>query len=150
MSNEFVQKEMKKVIDSTEYPKNMALASAWALAHFKGVNIKIFDVSEISSLCDYNVIASAENTIQAKAMVDEIQSSLQQNGAKLISIEGLSDGEWILVDLGDIIVHIFQETSRGAYDLESLWKDSPQVEIPSEYYFGHSTEKPTESTGNYF
>lgn len=150
MSNDFVQKEMKKVVDSCEYPKNMALASAWAIANFKGINIKIFDVSAISSLCDYNIIASAENTTQAKAMVDQIQHSLQDNGAKLISIEGLSDGEWILVDLGDLIVHIFQDTSREAYDLESLWEGCPQVEIPSEFYFGQSPDAEVATSENYF
>ena len=150
MSNDFVQKEMKKVVGSCEYPKNMALASAWAIAHFKGINIKIFDVSKISSLCDYNIIASAENTIQARAVVDEIQNSLKENGAKLISVEGATDGEWILVDLGDIIVHIFQEASREAYNLESLWQDCPQVEIPSEFYFGQAPDKQTQASENYF
>ena len=142
---------MKKVLDTAEYPKNMALASAWAIAHFKGINIKIFDVSASSSLCDYTIIATAENTTQAKAMVDEIQYNLKQNGAKLIAVEGLTDGEWILVDLGDIIVHIFQEVSRDIYHLESLWEGSPQVEIPSEYYFGPGAEAgKADSTQNYF
>ena len=151
MSNPFVQKEMKKVLESAEYPKNMALASAWAIANFKGINIKIFDVAKTSSLCDYNIIATAENTMQAKAMVDVIQSNLKEAGAKLISVEGLSDGEWILIDLGDIIVHIFQEISRDVYHLESLWVGSPQVEIPSAFYFGHDNETGTaDSTENYF
>lgn len=151
MSNPFVEKEIKKVLETAEYPTNMALASAWVIAHFKGINIKIFDVSKTSSLCDFNVIATAENTIQAKAMVDEIQRNLKNAGAKLISVEGLSDGEWILVDLGDIIVHIFQEISRDVYHLESLWEGSPQVEIPSEYYFGPGNEAGTnDSSENYF
>lgn len=151
MSNPFVEKEIKKVLETAEYPKNMALASAWAIAHFKGINIKIFDVAESSSLCDYNIIATAENTIQARAMVDVIQKNLTAAGAKFVSIEGLSDSEWILVDLGDIIVHIFQELSRDVYHLETLWEGSPQVEIPSEFYFGPGNESgPTDSSENYF
>lgn len=151
MSNPFIEKEMKKVLGSAEYPKNMALASAWAIANFKGINIKIFDVSATSSLCDFNIIATAENTIQAKSMVEQIQKNLQSAGAKLISVEGLGDGEWILVDLGDIIVHIFQEPSRDLYHLESLWQGSPQVEIPAEYYFGPGNESPPSSSSeNYF
>lgn len=152
MSNEYVQNEMKKVLESAEYPKNMALASAWAIAHFKGFNIKIFDVSEVSSLCDYNIIASAENTIQAKSMIDEIQASLNAAGAKKSSVEGLGDCEWILLDMGDVIVHVFQDLTRDAYDLDSLWLSSPQVTIPNEYYFGGEESDKTKSdrTDNYF
>ena len=153
MSNPFVQKEMKKVLESTDYPQNMALASAWAIAHFKGINIKIFDVSRVSSLCDYNVIASAENVTQARAMIDEIQHNLKQAGAKMIAAEGLSDGEWILLDMGDVIIHVLQDLSREAYDLDSLWADSPQVKIPTEFYFGAGVEaqqEEKETAENYF
>ena len=153
MSNPYVDREIKKVLESAEFPKNMALASAWIIAHFKGVNIKIFDVSDTSSLCDYNIIASTENTTQAKAIIDEIQAQMKRNlGTKINSVEGVTDGEWILVDMLDCIVHIFQETSRDIFDLESLWQDSPQVQIPNEYYFGATEEikEKTDPTENYF
>ena len=153
MSNTYIQKEVKKVLDSKEAPENMALASAWVIAHFKGINIKIYNTKEQSSLCDYNIIASAENTIQAKSMVDEIMYNLKLEGANVLSLEGLTDGEWILLDLGDIIVHIFQEVSRDVFDLDSLWSECEQVEIPQEYYFGAPEEanKATkDSTDNYF
>lgn len=154
MANPFVEKEVTKIIQeqNIEYPKNMAMACAWIIANFKGINIKIFDVANTSSLCDYNIIASAQNTTQAKAMVDEILVNLKKNGMELISLEGLSDGEWILLDMGDIIVHIFQELSREIFDLDKLWLGAPQVEIPQEYYFQNSEvmAKEEDSSGSYF
>lgn len=151
MSREYIEKEITKIISSEEFPKNMALASAWIIAHFKGVNIKIFDVSQTSSLCDYNIVASAENSTQAKAIVDEIQRQLKQH-INVNSLEGLTDCEWVLLDLLDVIVHIFQETTRDVFALEDLWKDSPKVEIPAEYYYGPGEElKPSsDPTENYF
>jgi ribosome-associated protein len=155
MANPYVTKEVTKIVkdQGLEYPKNFALASAWVIANFKGTNIKIFDVSGSSSLCDYNVIASMQNTMQAKSAIDEIQYNLKQNGGQVLSLEGLSDGEWILLDLGDVIVHLFQEHSRDIYDLDSLWRNFPQVSIPAEYYFGEgqiNINKSQEPTDNYF
>lgn len=153
MSNPYVQKEVKKVLSESEVPLSWAMASAWILAHFKGVNIKIYDTKNSSSLCDYNIIASAENPTQAKTMVDELSFNLKQQGeANVISIEGLKDCEWILLDAGDVIVHIFQDISRDIFDLDSLWTEAPQIEIPQEYYFGAAEEvaKKADPTENYF
>lgn len=155
MANPFVEKEVKKIIteQNIEYPKNMALASAWIIANFKGENIKIFDVKDSSSLCDYNIIATAQNPTQARAIVDEITFNLKRNGMHLISLEGLTDGEWILLDLGDIIVHIFQEYARDIFDLDDLWKHFGQVQIPQDYYFEHKEVTATnteDSNDNFF
>lgn len=155
MANPFIEKEVNKIINEQgiEFPKNHALAVAWIIANFKGVNIKIFDVHESSSLCDFNIIASAQNVTQARSMVDEITFNLKKNGANVISIEGLTDGDWILVDMGDVIVHIFQEVSRDIFDLDSLWGAYPQVEIPSSYYFSNPEMEASGkdgSTDNYF
>lgn len=156
MANPFVEKEVKKIISeqNIEYPKNMALACAWIIANFKGVNIKIFDVGKTSSLCDYNIIASAQNTTQAKSMVDEILTNLKRNGMEMISLEGMTDGDWILLDMGDIIVHIFQEYSREIFDLDKLWSEASQVEIPQEYYFQNTevaaSEEEKDTSDSYF
>lgn len=155
MANPFVEKEVNKIINqqNIEYPKNSALASAWIIANFKGENIKIYDVQNSSSLCDYNIIASAQNITQAKAMVDEISYNLKKSGMKLHSLEGLTDGDWVLLDLGDIIIHIFQEYARELFNLDELWKDFPQIEIPQEYYFEHAELTATtseDSTDSYF
>ena len=145
MSTEYIQKEVSKIIEQNLDTKGFALASAWIIANFKGLNIKIYHTQNSSSLCDYNVIASVENTIQAKSMIGEIEKNFRHHGAEIISLEGLAESEWILLDIGDVIVHLFQETSRDTFDLDDLWKDSPQVSIPHEYYFGGNQEK-TEKT----
>jgi ribosome-associated protein len=149
MSNPFIQSEVDKVLKSQKYPQNSALAAAWIIAHFKGINIKIIDSKETSSLCDYNIIASAENTIQAKSMADEIVKNLKASGMQVISQEGLIKGEWILIDLGDVIVHILQDICRDSYDLDSLWNGQPQVEIPQEFYFGQATDSTSSRPQNY-
>lgn len=153
MSNPYIQKEIAKIIESNEYPQNIALASAWIIANFKGINIKIYDAQKDSSLCDYNVIASAENITQSRAMVDEIIKNLKSVGqVDVLSLEGLSTSEWILLDVGDVIIHVFQDISRDIYDLDTLWAHNPQVDIPQEYYFGAEMEvkKPEDPTDNYF
>lgn len=153
--NEFIKNEVAKIVAEykAEYPKNVALASAWILANFKGINLKIFDVKETSSLADYYVIGSATNTTQARAMTDELQVNLKQSGLEILSTEGLTDAEWILVDAGDIMVHIFNENSREIFDLDHLWAKYDQIEIPQSYYFaGHDNPdtKTSDSTDNYF
>lgn len=152
MSNEFISKQIEKILKDDKDSKSFALASAWIIAHFKGINIKIFDTQKTSSLCDYNIIATAENTIQSKAMVSEIVKSFKVHGAEVLSLEGLADGDWILLDIGDVIIHIFQDISREVFDLDDIWRDSPQVEIPNEYYFGEASPevKPKSSSENYF
>ncbi|MBT4790234.1 MAG: ribosome silencing factor [Halobacteriovoraceae bacterium] len=152
MNNPYIQKEIAKIVTANNYPENMALASAWIIANFKGINIKVYDAKETSSLCDYNIIASAENEIQAKAMVDEIVVSLKEHNLELLSLEGMGNAEWILLDLGDIIIHIFQELTRDVFDLDSLWHDQSQLPIPQEYYFSQAEEikKSEPSTRDYF
>jgi ribosome-associated protein len=137
MKNEYVDKEVEKIVEDPAfaYPKNMAMASAWVLGNLKGVNLKILDVKESSSLCDYFVLASANNHVQANTMADEIMHQLKKHGCKIISAEGLQNTDWILLDAGDILVHIFLEHARDVYDLDTLWIKAPSVEIPQSYYF---------------
>ena len=155
MSNPYIQKEVSKIVkDKTDSSKDLALASAWVLAHFKAINIKAYNVAETSSLCDYNVIASAENTTQARAMVEELIASLKPHEIEPISLEGMGEAEWILLDIGSVIVHVFQDVSRDVFDLDSLWESSPTLEIPNEYYFGSAegadAPKTKDSTESYF
>lgn len=152
MANDFVKKEVKKIFESEkDSSKAQALASAWIIANYKGINIKAYDVHASSSLCDYNLIATAINATQAKTMADEIQYNIKQNGGTVLSVEGLSDCEWVLIDAGDIIIHIFQDISRDVFDLDSLWNEFDQLTIPSEYYFSHpEMSENDESTQNYF
>lgn len=146
--NEYVQTEVNKIITNPvfEFPLNHAMASAWVLANYKGDNLKIFDMRKSSSLCDYSVIATAQNATQTRAMIDEISANLKLQGATIVSYEGYESADWILLDTGDIIVHVFNGPSRDVYDLDLIYSKSPQVKIPEEFYFGKpavvNTEKP--------
>jgi ribosome-associated protein len=147
--NEYVQAEVRKVLTTKtfEFPLSHAMASAWVLANFKGDNLKIFDMRKSSSLCDFAVLATAQNATQARAMVDEISQNLKLEGnANVLSYEGYESADWILLDTGDIMVHVFNGPARDVYDLDLVYAKNPQVKIPEEYYFGKpttvSTEKP--------
>ncbi len=140
-ANEYVQSEVKKIISNQDYefPLNHAMASAWIMANFKGDNLKIFDLRKSSALCDYSIIATAQNATQARAMVDEISSNLRENGASVVSYEGYESADWILLDTGDIIVHIFNGPARDVYDLDMVLVKNPQIKIPEDFYFGKPT-----------
>ena len=154
MSNPYVKKEVTKILEDKKYkaPLNLAMAAAWIIANFKGVNIKVLDSSKTSSLCDYNILATAENIIAARAMVDEFLSTLKETDKEAISLEGMADGEWILLDLGEIIIHIFQENTRDVFDLDGLWSNLEHVQIPQEFYFSSndSNEPQAPSEQSYF
>jgi ribosome-associated protein len=92
-----------------------------ALDDIKGRDIVVLDVRKLTSLFDKIVIASADSTRQAKAMSDNVQEKLKAAGAKVHGVEGEGVGEWILVDLGAVIVHIMQPAVRQHYNLEELW-----------------------------
>jgi ribosome-associated protein len=140
-ANEYVQSEVTKIISNQDYefPLNHAMASAWIMANFKGDNLKIFDLRKSSALCDYSIIATAQNATQARAMVDEISSNLRNNGASVVSYEGYESADWILLDTGDIIVHIFNGPARDVYDLDMVLVKNPQIKIPEDFYFGKPT-----------
>lgn len=152
MANEIVAKELTKIFnEDRDDSEKLALACSWVIANFKGINLKAINVSESSSLCDYNIIATATNSTQAKTMVNEIVVNIKEHGHEVISLEGITEGEWILLDAGNVIVHILQETARDIYDLDTLWGAYPQLEIPADYYFGQvEIEKTIDSTDNYF
>ena len=92
-----------------------------ALDDIKGRDIVTLDVRKLTSLFDKIVIASAESTRQAKAMAKNVQEKVKAQGAKVHGIEGEQVGEWVLVDLGAVIVHIMQPAIRAHYNLEELW-----------------------------
>lgn len=146
--NEYIQAEVNKVITNPEFafPLNHAMATAWILANFKGDNLKIFDMRKSTSLCDFAVIATAQNATQARAMVDEISLNLKNQGAHILSYEGYEGADWILLDTGDIMVHVFNGPARDVYDLDMIYAKNAQVKIPEEFYFGKPTSVSNEKT----
>ena len=92
-----------------------------ALEDIKAFDIVSLDVRKITSIVDFMVIASASSSRQAKALANNVQEKLKQSKIDVVGIEGESEGDWVLVDLGDIIVHIMTPTTRAYYNLEELW-----------------------------
>ncbi|GAA0980279.1 Ribosomal silencing factor RsfS [Nocardioides aquaticus] len=103
-----------------------ARAAGDKLAH----QIVAFDVSDQLAITDVFVIASAPSDRQVKAVVDEVQAKLREAGAKPLRREGERQGRWVLLDYGEIVVHVQHEEEREFYALERLWRDCPLIELP--------------------
>ena len=95
----------------------------------KGDDIKVIDISKISSIADYFIIAGANNINQVQAISDEIDFILGKEGVLPKAIEGNKNATWMLLDYNDIVVHIFLKEDRVFYDLERIWRDGTEVEI---------------------
>jgi len=109
-----------------------ALVAAAAAGDKKGHDIVVLDVGEIISITDFFVIASAGNTRQVRTIVESIEQQLRdQADARPRAEEGREDGSWVLLDYGDIVVHVFLEETREYYSLERLWADAPRVDWDS-------------------
>lgn len=109
--------------------REMAKAACHALSEKKAEDIRIIDISEISPLADYFIIATGTNTNQIQAMVDAVDESLTKAGYHAKQIEGNRNSSWILMDYSDIIVHIFSREDRLFYDLERIWTDGKRIEM---------------------
>ncbi len=92
-----------------------------ALEEIKASDIKVLDVTKLTSMFDYIIIASASSSRQTKALASNVQEKVKKAGGSVFSLEGEQTGEWLLVDLGGVIVHIMQPEARVYYNLEALW-----------------------------
>lgn len=98
----------------------------------KALDLVVLDLREIATFTDYFVIASGTNERQVQAISDEVFESLKKAGSRAARVEGYKTAEWILLDYGDFIVHVFDDKARKFYDLERLWRESKRVDLPSE------------------
>ena len=112
---------------STE--KMMAQIACKAIDDKKGQDIKVIDIHSVSVIADYFVIASGTNSNQVQAIVDNVEEQLGRAGFEAKQIEGNRNSSWILMDYGDVIVHVFDEENRLFYDLERIWRDGKVLEI---------------------
>ncbi len=103
----------------------MAREVADVISDKKGSDIVILDTGKVSSIADYFVIATVESQRQAKAVIDEIEKKLKAHRKTPMSVDGEIDSGWVLLDYGDVIVHIFDPGTRDFYDLEDLWSNAP-------------------------
>jgi ribosome-associated protein len=97
-----------------------------ALEDIKGRDIEVINTSKLTSLFERIVIASADSTRQVKALARNVQEKVKEAGGDVLGVEGEDSGEWVLVDLGDIVVHVMQPAVRSYYNLEELWQVKPK------------------------
>lgn len=97
----------------------------------KGIDIKVLDLRQVASFTEFFIIASGTSQRQVQAIADEITDQLKkQLDRRAIRVEGYGAGEWVLLDYGDFVVHLFNKDAREFYDLERLWRDAQKVELP--------------------
>ncbi|HHV30018.1 ribosome silencing factor [Acetivibrio mesophilus] len=101
----------------------MAAKIVSILEEKKAKDLNTIDIREISILADYFIICSGTSTTHIKTLADEVEEKMEQAGIELIHKEGYNSARWILLDYGDIVIHIFHEEDRGFYNLERLWSD---------------------------
>ncbi len=114
---------------TVEQSKLMAKLAYKALDDKKGEDIKVIDISEISVLADYFIIANGTNESQVRAMVEAVEEELDKSGFAVKQREGYGLGNWVLLDFGEIIVHVFDKENRLFYDLERIWRDGKTVNL---------------------
>ena len=98
-----------------------------ALEDVKALDIQVIDTSKLSPLFERMIVASAQSTRQTKALADNVEKKLKERDEVPLSTEGESSGEWILVDFGEVLVHIMQPAVRAYYNLEELWGVQPKL-----------------------
>jgi ribosome-associated protein len=121
---------MTAAVAATDHALTLIRTAAEAASDKLASDIVAFDVSEQLVITDAFLVCSAPNDRQVKAIVDEIEGRLLRTGAKPVRREGERDGRWVLLDYGDIVVHVQHEEERAFYALERLWRDCPVVPLP--------------------
>lgn len=109
--------------------KELARKAFLYLDEKKAIDIKVIDISKISVIADYFIITGGSNERQVKAIADNVEEKLGKEGVIAKSIEGYHNANWILMDYGDVIIHIFNQEDRLFYDLERIWMDGQSVEV---------------------
>ena len=120
-----------KTKTTTEAAASLVAAKAAAAAGLdkKAEDVVVLDIRQLASYADYLVLMSAASDRQASAVADAADEALRLNGQRPIGVEGAQAGQWLLLDTGDIVVHVFQKDARDFYDLDSLWADAPRVAL---------------------
>lgn len=110
-----------------ENAKEMARIAYHALTEKKGEDVRAIQITEVATFADYFIIADGTNPSQVNALVDNVEEKMSEAGYEPKRIEGIRNSNWILMDYGDIIVHVFSKEDRLFYDLERIWKDGKEI-----------------------
>lgn len=113
------------------HAKDCAFIAAGHALEKKGLDLKLLEIRELSSLTDYLMIVTGRSDRQVQAIAEAIRLGLKKEHAMLpLAVEGMEEGRWVLLDYGDVMIHVFQESVRHFYDLEGLWSEAPEVPVP--------------------
>jgi ribosome-associated protein len=126
--------EQTTVIEVEEVSLAKAFLSVQSAANKKAETIKILDLKSESSFTEYFMICSGTSDRQVQAIADSIVIDLKESGFAPISVEGYREGRWVIVDYGDVVIHVFLDALRDFYDLEKLWSHAKRVSIPQELF----------------
>ncbi|KLU73630.1 MAG: hypothetical protein RHS_0486 [Robinsoniella sp. RHS] len=107
----------------------MAKIACAALEEKKAEDLKVINIEEVSVLADYFIITSGTNKNQVQALVDNVEEALGKAGYQAKQVEGYQTANWILLDYGDIIIHVFDSENRLFYDLERIWRDGKSISV---------------------
>ena len=118
---------MSEMAGTKERSGQLARIAIAALEEKKATDIRVIDISGVSVLADYFIIANGSSRPQIQALADEVSEKMEKAGAELKQTEGYEHANWILMDFGDVIVHIFNPENRLLYDLERIWRDGKDV-----------------------
>jgi ribosome-associated protein len=122
---------MNKGLATSELDERI-MTALHAATEKKAIETVVLDLREIASFTDYFVITSGANERQVQAISDEVFETMKKAGTPAARVEGYKTAEWILLDFGDFVFHVFDEKARKFYDLERLWRESKRVELPGE------------------
>jgi ribosome-associated protein len=114
----------QNIASNNDQLEAMKLAVIDAIEDIKGFDISVMDVRKLTSMTNYMIVASANSSRQAKAVADNVREKLKEKGFAIRGTEGEKEGEWVLVDLDDIVVHIMVPATRAYYNLEQLWGEA--------------------------
>ena len=126
--------DQSTVIEVEEVSLAKAFLSVQSAANKKAENVKILDLKDLSSFTEYFMICSGMSDRQVQAIADSIVIDLRESGFTPISVEGYREGRWIIIDYGDVVMHVFLDALRDFYNLEQLWTHAKRVPIPQELF----------------
>ncbi len=128
LNPESIAKETKAGKPNEALDTNV-IAAVRAAEDKKALDVVVLDLREVASFTDYFVITSGANARQVQAIADSVEEELKKQKKRPLRIEGYTSAEWVLVDYGDFVVHVFEDKARKFYDLERLWREARRVEI---------------------
>ena len=111
--------------------KEMVKTAVAALQNKKGEDIRVIDISGVTVIADYFIIASGSNPNQVQALVDNVEEQMYKAGYDDPRVEGYNTASWVLLDYNDVIVHVFSQDDRLFYDLERIWRDGKEIDVDS-------------------